>query len=103
MTKKQHKAMLEEFTKTIEEGLQELVSSPDYAFTEITHNSDFTVFDAHLSTEEVGITESFMALGSYMYGGIYSVFSGHDAQNITVNYYSPNGTLIRAANSSDMG
>ncbi len=103
MTKKQHKAMLDQFTATIEEGLQELVDSPDYAFTEITHNSDFTVFDAHLSTEEVGFTESFMVMAFYMYGGIYSIFSGHDAQNIAVNYYSPNGTLISTANSSNMG
>ena len=103
MTKKQHKAMLDQFTVSIEEGLQELVDSPDYAFTEITHNSDFTVFDVHLSTDEAGFAESFMVLGFYMYGGIYSIFSGHDAQNITVHYYSPDGTLISTGNSSDMG
>lgn len=103
MTKKQHKAMLDNITQSIDEGLQEMVDSSDYAFTKITHNDDFTVFDAYLSTEEVGVTEGFMAMGLYMYGGMYGLFTGHQADNIAVNYYSSSGTLISTANSSAMG
>lgn len=103
MTKKQHKAMLDNIIQSIDEGLQEMVDSSDYAFTKITHNDDFTVFDAYLSTEEVGFTEGFMAMGFYMYGGMYGLFSGHQTDNIAVNYYSPSGNLISTANSSEMG
>lgn len=103
MTKKQHKAMLETIAQSIEDGLQELVDSSDYAFTKITHNDDFTQFDAYLSTEEVGFTEGFMAMGFYMYGGMYSLFTGRDVDNIAVNYYSASGNLISTANSSEMG
>ena len=103
MTKKQHKAMLDLFAQSIEEGLQELVDSSEYAFTKITHNDDFTQFDAYLSTEEVGFTEGFMAMGFYMYGGMYSLFTGRNVDNISVNYYSASGNLISTANSSEMG
>ena len=103
MTKKQHKAMLEEFTKGIDEGLQEMVDNSDYAFTKITHNANYTSFDAYLSTSEVGMTEGFMVLGFYMYGGLYSLFSGENVDNVAVNFYGPDGNLISTANSADMG
>ena len=103
MTKKQHKAMLDTITKGIDDGLQEMVDSPDYAFTKVTHNDDFTVFDAYLSTEQVGFTEGFMAMGFYMYGGMYALFTGKEVDNIAVNYYSPSGNIISTANSSEMG
>ena len=102
MTKAQHKEMLNSVTAAIEDGLQELIDSPDYAFTKITHNKDFTVFDANLSTDTVGLTEGFMALGFYMYGGMYALLTGHDAENIAVNYYSATGDLLSTANSSEM-
>ncbi|MBR4163376.1 MAG: hypothetical protein IKR11_07620 [Solobacterium sp.] len=102
MTKKQHKTMLEELGKSIEEGLQELCDSDDYAIAEITHNPDFTSFDVHLTTEDVGMAESFMVLGFYMYGGMYSLFSGKK-DSIIVNYYSVNGDLIQTADSANAG
>ena len=60
MTKPQHKAMLDGITESFDEGLQEMVDSPDNTFTSITHNDDFTLFDVYLSTEEVGFAEGFM-------------------------------------------
>jgi len=102
MTKKQHKAMMDGIAESIEKSLQEMVDSPDYAFTKITHNSDFTSFDAYLSTEEVGLVEGFMVLGFYMYGGMYSIFTGQEVDNIAVNFYSASGKLLNTANSADM-
>lgn len=102
MTKKQHKAMLDSISESIEKSLQEMIDSPDYAFTEITHNDNYTSFDVHLSTEELGFAESFMVLGFYMYGGMYNVFTGQEVDNIEVNFYSSSGKLINTANSSDM-
>ena len=102
MTKKQHKAMLDGITESIETSLQDMVDSSDNAFTKIDHNSDFTSFDAHVSTEELGFAESFMVLGFYMYGGMYGIFTGKEVDNISVNFYSASGKLINTANSSDM-
>ena len=101
MTKRQHKAMLDSTTTAVDEGIQELVAETDNAFTRIEHNADFTVYDAYLSTDEIGFTESFSVILFYLYGGIYSILSGHEADNIAVNYYSSTGDLISTANSSD--
>lgn len=103
MTKKQHRAMLDSMSTEIDKAIKEMVDSSEYAFTEITHNDDFTSFDAKLNTSEVGMTEGFMAMAFYMYGGLYSVFSGKEVDDITVNYYGPDGSLITSANSADMG
>lgn len=102
MTKKQHKAMLDDLTAQFEEALAEMENSEDYAIEKITHNADFTSFDVKLTTDEVGITESFMVLAFYMYGGIYSIFSGRQ-KDITVNYYNAAGEQIDTANSADVG
>jgi hypothetical protein len=102
MTKKQHKTLLDTLAESFDTGIQEIIDSPDFAFTEVTHNDDFTVFDAHISTEEVGIAESFMAVGFFVYGGIYATFSGYGEQNITVNFYSQSGKLLETVNSSDL-
>ncbi len=103
MTKKQHKAMLDLTAEQIDTALKELVDNEEYAFTSVEHNKDFTSFDVTLSTDEVGINESLMTLAFYMYGGMYSLFTGGEVENVAVNYYSPNGDLISTANSSDMG
>lgn len=102
MTKKQHKAMLDAFRESFDQAFAEMADSPDYAISEITHNDDFTSFDVKLSTDELGMTESFLVMAFYMYGGMYSLFSGKEGENITVNYYSASGELIQTANSSDI-
>lgn len=102
MTKKQHKAMLDSISESIDQTLKEWINSPEYAIQDITANSDYTSFDVKLSTERLGLAESFMALGFYMLGGMYGVFSGNRGENIEVNYYSVNGDLLNTANSSAM-
>ena len=102
MTKKQHKAMLDGITKSIDDALQEMAASGDMAVSEVTHNKDFTSFDVKLTTEEIGLAEGFMVMALYMYGGMYSIFTGKRS-NITVNYYSASGKLIETANSADLG
>lgn len=102
LTKKQHKAMLDEFSAGLDEALQEMVDDEEYAYTEIRHNADFTEFDVTLSTDEVGLMESIMSLAFYMYAGFYGIFSGQEPENVAINYYNPGGELIETANSADM-
>ena len=103
LTKQQHKAMLDDFVETMDQSIQEMLDSEDYAFTDIKYNDDYTQFDVTLSTDEVGFAEGFAALAFYVYGGMYGIFSGHTADNIIVNYYDSNGNLIDSANSNDTG
>lgn len=102
LTKQQHKAMLDEFETGLDEALQEMVDDEEYAYTEIKHNADYTEFDVTLSTEEVGFMESIMSIAFYMYGGFYGIFSGHEAENVVVNYYNPGGVLIESVDSASM-
>ncbi len=102
LTKAQHRAILENITESIDESLQEMVDSSDYTFTRITHNDDFTVFDAFLSTNEVSFTEGFAVIAFYMYGGIYALLAGNDDLDIEVNYHDSSGNIIYSANSSDL-
>ena len=66
MTKKQHKTMLDEMVKSIDDALNQMVDSSDYSFAEITHNKDFTSYDVKLDTDEIGFAESFMTFGFFM-------------------------------------
>lgn len=102
MTKRQHKNMLDTLAGSMDETLNEMCSSDEYAISEITHNADFTSFDVKLTTDEIGLNEGFMVLAFYMYGGMYSIFSGKRS-DITVNYYSADGQLLESANSADLG
>ncbi len=102
MTKKQHKAMLDGLTESIDSVHKALVENYDYAFTSIEHNEDLTLFEVHLSTEEVGMTEGLMVYGFFLYAGMYHVFTGKDNPNIVVNYYDPAGKQILSVNSADM-
>lgn len=102
MTKRQHRNMLDTLASSMEETLREMCGSGEYAISDITHNADFTSFDVKLTTDEIGFTEGFMVMAFCMYGGMYSLFSGKQS-DITVNYYSADGTLIESTNSSGMG
>lgn len=103
MTKKQHKAMLDEIVSSFEKSFDEMVKSEDYSFTSIKHNKDFTQFDITISENELGLAESFATIAFYMAGGVYGVFSGKKAEKVIVNYYNTSGKLINTADSSKLG
>ena len=102
MTKAQHKAMMEGFIASAEEAIQEIINSDDYATTAVTHNKDLTEFDVTLSTDELGLYDSFSVLAYYMYGAMYGIFSGKEPEKVIVNFYNANGDLIETADSSNM-
>lgn len=103
MTKNQHKQMMSEMADSLEETLQEIIDDESTSITNIKHNKSFTEFDVTLSTNEVGLYESFTAIAIYMYGSMYSMFNGDDVDNIYVRYLDSKGNLIQEANSKDMG
>jgi len=102
MTKAQHKAMLEQLSKTIDDALKEMSESGEYAISEVTHNDDFTSFDVKLTGDDLGFAEGFMTIAFYMYGGMYSIFTGKK-KDIMVNFYNASGELINSASSANAG
>lgn len=103
MTKKQHKAMMEGIRESFDSNFAEITASADNAITKIEHNDNYTKFDITLSTNEVGLGESFMALAFYVCGGMYGIFSGEQPKEVIVNYYAPDGTLISSGSSANAG
>jgi|MTBAKSStandDraft_1061840.scaffolds.fasta_scaffold01637_5 hypothetical protein len=103
MTKGQYRFMLESITKSFDDSFQEIIDDNEtYGISKIDHNDSYTIFDVTLDNESVGFVDGFSTIMFYMYGGIYGIFSGSNAENIVVNFYGPSGNLIETANSADM-
>ena len=103
MTKEQHRNMLASIRDSIDDSLQEIIDDNEhYSISTIDYNKSITEFNIHLDGNELSLGDSFIAFGFYMIGGMYNVFTGQNVDNIVVNYYSADGTLIETANSSEM-
>lgn len=103
MSKKQHEELLEETRASINASLAELVGSEEYPnFTDIEANDNFTEFTITTKSAELDLNESFSVLMYYMYGGMYSVISGEEVDNISVTFINADtGKIISESNSSD--
>lgn len=104
MTKSQHKTLMEEYRAQINSSLQEMVGSEDYPdITAIDVNDDFTEFTITTKSAELSTNESLSVMVFYMYSGLYAVFSGETADNVTVNFVNADtGEIISSSNSSDL-
>ena len=104
MTRKQHQKMMDELKESIEEACNEMLNEVDtFGITAIDHNDDYTTFKVTVNSDTVGLITSFSVLAFYTYGGMYGILSGKNPDNISVEFYSPDGTLIQTGNSSEMG
>lgn len=103
MTKKQHQELLDEMRADINESLAEMVESETYPnFTKVEANDNFTEFTITTKSTTLDLSESFSVLGFYMYGGIYSIYSGEEVDNISVTFINADtGEIISSSNSSD--
>lgn len=104
MTKKQHKELLQEYQNQINGTLDEMVGSEDYPnFTKIETNDNFTEFTITTKSTELDLAESFSVIAFYMYGGMYSIFSGEEVDNVSVTFVNEEtGEVISTSNSKDM-
>ena len=101
MTKKQHKAMVNDLHIQFDKAIEDLINDDTYNIDSVSHNSAYTEFDITLSTESLGLTDSFSVLLFYLYGGICEIFTGK-TEDVVVNFYGPDGALIESANSSNL-
>ncbi len=104
MTKSQHNALMEEYRTQINSSLQEMVGSEDYPdITAIETNDNFTEFTITTKSAELSTAESLSVIVFYTYSGLYSIFSGETADNITINFVNADtGEIISSSNSSDL-
>lgn len=105
MTKAQHKEMMDEIRKSIDQSLSEMVGSEEYPnITDITANDDYTNIKVTTKSTELGLDESFSVISLYMYGGMYAIFNGTHADNIHVEFVNEaTGEIIDTADSENMG
>ncbi|MCR5591586.1 MAG: hypothetical protein K6F73_08630 [Lachnospiraceae bacterium] len=105
MTKDQHREMVDEVKKGINESLAEMAGSEDYPeITKVTANDNYTSFAVTTKNEEPSMMESMSVLGFYMTGGMYSIYSGEDIDNVHVEFINAaTGEVIGTTDSKDMG
>lgn len=104
MSKKQHEELLEELKISIDAALVELIeTNGDTTIVSIEANEDYTEFKAILSSDTVGLIESFSVLALYMYGGMYNVYAGINIDNISVAFINQaTNEVIETFNLADM-
>lgn len=105
MSKSQHKKLMEELAASINQSLAEIPgseSSPNV--TNIEANEDYTSFTVTTTSTELNLTDSMSVLAYYMYGALYNIFNGTEADNIHVDFVNTDsGEIIGSSDSSEMG
>ena len=104
MTKQQHKEMLGAIRESIDNSLAEMVGSETYPnITDISTNENYTNFTVTTKNEKPDLKESFSIMGLYMYGGMYSKFSGEAIDNVHVDFVNEaTGEVIGSSDSRDL-
>ena len=89
MRKSLYEEMLEEFTATVEKGLQELAASEFFpSIRSVEHNEDYSVFTVVTASEEVDAALQYASQELFMYGTLYHFYTGNNVQEIRVVYVS---------------
>ena len=104
MSKSQHKKLMEELNKTIDEAFQEMIGSEDYPnITAVEHNDNYTDIKVTTKSEELSFNESFSSLSFYIFGGMYNAFNGTPVDNIHVDFINEaSGEVIDSFDSENM-
>ena len=103
MTEKRHNDLMTELGQNINTELTNMADSSDYPnVVSVSASSDYKAFTVTLSTDTVGLQESFLVMAFYMYGGMYNAFNGTPADNVSVQFVNQSGTVLESANSRDM-
>lgn len=104
MSKSNHDELMAEVRATIDQAMEEMADPERFpTFVKVSANDDYSHFTIELSSDEVGLTESVSVLGFYMLGGMYNVFNGAAADDITVTFVNAGtGDIISELHSSNM-
>lgn len=104
MSKSQHKKLMEELNKTIDEAFQEMIGSEDYPnITAVEHNDNYTDIKVTTKSEELSFNESFSSLSFYIFGGMYNAFNGTPVDSIHIDFVNEaSGEVIDSFDSENM-
>lgn len=102
MMEDRHDELMQEIRSNIDSQLADMSSSADYPnVTAVSASDDYAAFTVTLSTDTVGLQESFLVLAFYMYGGMYNAFNGTPIDDVTVTFVDQSGAVLQEANSKD--
>lgn len=104
MSREQHDEMLDQFKKSVDEGIDGIIHTvEDSAIEKIEYNDDYSIFTVTVSGDELGLAERQAADELVMYGTLYHIYSGNDADHIQVDYLSSGtGEVIETADSGSL-
>lgn len=95
ITEDQHKQMLLDLAKGINEGLQNIPGSDEYKdVTKVSANSDFTSYEIYTSNTGADYDTSMVVMVLKMYSTMYYAFDGVSDQLIHYDFYNVNNELI---------
>lgn len=99
MTKSDYKKMMSELKKNVNDSLQEIVdNTEDFPnITNIESNDDFTEFIVTVEDGTVSVTDSFVCMALYLYGGIYQVFTPEQKMNVEITFVDKEGNVVDTA------
>lgn len=99
MTKSDYKKMMSEMKKNVNDSLQEIVdNTEDFPnITNIESNDDFTEFTVTVEDGTVGLTDSFVCMALYLYGGIYQVFTPEQKMSVEITFVDKEGNVVDTA------
>ena len=70
----------------------------------IEANEDYTAFIVTTDSEEISAAENYLAMGFYMYGGMYNVYKGTPIENVHIDFVNVStGKVIGSLDSKNAG
>ena len=104
MTKSQHDELIRDFRTSVDKGISEIIGAGGGSSIEkIEYNEDYSVFTVTVTEEEIGVIERQAADELIMYGALYHVYTGNDADRIRVDYVNAkSGEIIETADSGSL-
>ena len=104
MTKSQHDELIRDFRTSVDKGISEIIGAGGGSSIEkIEYNEDYSVFTVTVTEEEIGVIERQAADELIMYGALYHVYTGNDADRIRVDYVNAqSGEVIETADSGSL-
>ena len=104
MTKSQHDELIRDFRTSVDKGISEIIGAGGGSSIEkIEYNEDYSIFTVTVTEEEIGVIERQAADELIMYGALYHVYTGNDADRIRVDYVNAkSGEIIETADSGSL-
>ena len=104
MTKSQHDELIRDFRTSVDKGISEIIGAGGGSSIEkIEYNEDYSIFTVTVTEEEIGVIERQAADELIMYGALYHVYTGNDADRIRVDYVNAQtGEIIDTADSGSL-